>query len=121
MKYFAQVNENNKVANVIVIDDSVLLNEEGIEVEQLGSDFCSIFGEGRWIQTSVDAKFRKIYAGVGDSYRDDVDAFQPPQVYPSWTFNDDTWKWEPPVPMPADGGWWSWDEDGEEWERISDS
>ena len=120
MKYFAQVKENT-VVNVIVVADSALLNKDGVEDERLGSEFCKGFGEGKWIQASTTGEFRKIAAGIGDIYREDVDAFQPRAPYESWIFNDEYWAWEPPVPMPASGGFWIWNEDAKGWEKPSDS
>ena len=117
MKYFAQVKES-RIVNVIVVADSVLLGADGVEDENLGSEFCKGFGDGRWVQVSETGEFRKMAAGIGDIYREDVDAFQPPREYESWSFNDDSWAWEPPVPMPTDGGLWIWNEDAQIWERI---
>ena len=115
MKHFTQVNDDNEVINVIVIADSVLLDENGVEREELGADFCKSFGEGRWIQTSKESKFRRLYAGIGDLYREDTDAFLHRCPYRSWTFSDATWLWEPPVPKPASAGLWGWDEETTSW------
>lgn len=65
MAHFAKV-ENGTVAQVIVINNEVLLDENGVEQEVLGSQFCqNIFG-GDWVQTSYNATFRGKYAGFGD-------------------------------------------------------
>ena len=40
MAHFAQIDSNNIVKNVIVISNEMLHNSEGIEVEQIGIDFC---------------------------------------------------------------------------------
>ena len=58
--------------------------------------------------------FRKNYAGVGYMYDPVRDAFYAPQPYPSWTLNEDTCYWEPPVPRP-EGMDWHWKEDTTEW------
>jgi hypothetical protein len=75
---------------------------------------------GEWIQTSYNTiggvhklggtQLRKNFAGVGFTYRKDWDAFIPPKTYNSWTLNEETCLWEPPVPYPADGKIYSWDE-----------
>lgn len=113
MAHLAQINDEGVVVNVLVVPDSV--------TEETAQDFGSKFGDGRWVLTSYNANFRRAYAGIGSIYREDVDAFQPARPLRGWVFNDERWDWEPPVPMPADTGWWGWDEDGEAWERISDS
>jgi len=58
--------------------------------------------------------FRKNYAGVGHIYDPVRDAFYVEQPYPSWTLNEDTCYWEPPVPRP-EGVEWYWKEDTTEW------
>lgn len=58
--------------------------------------------------------FRKNYAGMGYIYDPVRDAFYAPQPYPSWTLNEDTCYWEPPVPRP-EGMEWHWNEATLEW------
>ena len=61
--------------------------------------------------------FRKNYAGVGYMYDPVRDAFYAPQPYPSWTLNEDTCYWEPPVAQP-EGRDWHWNEETLTWEEI---
>ena len=95
-----------EVLRVIVVHNSCEPNVEQWCVETFG---------GVWKQTSYNATIRKHYAGVGYRYRQDIDAFVPPRPYPSWTLNETSVVWEPPVPMPADGDSYIWDEDDQEW------
>ena len=112
MAHFAQVDENNVVLQVIVVNNSELLDAQGAEREELGVAFCqSLFGaETRWVQTSYNANFRKNYAGIGFSYDSVRDAFIAPKPYPSWILNEDTCQWQAPIPYPSDGGSYVWDE-----------
>lgn len=41
---------------------------------------------------------------------------RPPRPYPSWTWQSGAWT--PPVPYPADGGMYEWDEAGQEWTPV---
>ena len=78
MAHFAQLDENNIVTQVIVVNNSELLDENGNESEAKGIAFCqSLFG-GNWKQTSYNANFRKNYAGIGFSYDPVADEFNPP-------------------------------------------
>jgi hypothetical protein len=79
MAHFAKI-ENNIVREVIVINNEVLLDENGIEQESIGIDFCkSLFGpHTEWIQTSYNATFRGKYAGIGDQYDPVQDIFVTP-------------------------------------------
>ena len=60
---------------------------------------------------------RKNYAGKGYTYDTKRDAFIPPKPYPSWTLNEDTCLWEPPVPHP-EGVERNWNEDNQSWDEI---
>jgi len=58
--------------------------------------------------------FRGNCAGIGYIYREDIDAFVPPQPYPSWILDSNV-VWQAPVAMPTDGGMYSWDEATTSW------
>jgi hypothetical protein len=118
MAHFAQLDESNIVTNVIVVHNNELLDENGNESEQKGIDFCVNLLGGKWIQTSYNNNFRKNYAGIGFIYDPIRDAFYPPQCsYPSWLFNEDTCRWEPPTPMPL-GKPYMWNEETVAWVEI---
>lgn len=80
---------------------------------------------GEWIQTSYNTHggihsgggtpLRKNFAGIGYSYDPQRDAFIPPKPFPSWLLNEESCLWEAPVPMPADGGHYTWDEIAQVW------
>ncbi len=59
--------------------------------------------------------FRKNYAGLGFTYDPIRDAFIAPKPYPSWFLNEETCRWEAPVPYPNDGQLYSWDETTLSW------
>ena len=67
MAHFARV-ENETVQEVIVINNEVILDENGTEQESIGIDFCkSLYGpHTEWVQTSYNGSFRGKYAGQGD-------------------------------------------------------
>ena len=106
MSHFAKV-VNNIVTQVIVADQ----------------DWVDAL-DGEWVQTSYntqggvhllgDTPLRKNYAGIGNTYDSDRDAFYAPQPFPSWTLNEDSCFWEAPKPMPEDGMCY-WDEDTLSW------
>lgn len=104
MAHFAEIGLNNIVLRVVVVHNNELLDENGVESEVKGVDFCrNLFG-GTWVQTSYNANFRKNYAGEGFTYDSTRDAFIPPKPYPSWLLNEDTCHWNAPVPYPTDVG-----------------
>ena len=67
MAHFARL-ENNIVREVIVVNNEVLLDENGIEQESIGAQFCADTFGGEWKQTSYNGNFRGIYAGAGMTY-----------------------------------------------------
>lgn len=45
--------------------------------------------------------------------------FIPPQPFPSWGLNETSMRWEPPVPMPSNGGSYNWDEAAGNWSEVT--
>lgn len=69
-----------------------------------------------WIKTSYNGSIRKNFAGIGLEYRQDIDAFVPSQPFPSWILNEETAKWEAPIPKPeVDGIEFMWVEGELSW------
>lgn len=120
MAHFAKLDENNVVTQVIVVANSDTSDASGVEKEHIGAAFCERLFGGTWKQTSYNGNKRKNYAGIGYTYREDIDAFVPPQPYASWTLNETTAQWEAPVAMPDDGGMYTWDEDNQAWAEVQD-
>jgi hypothetical protein len=120
MAYFAQIDDNNIVVQVIRVNDSDCQNSDGFEDENVGIDFCkSLIGqETNWKQTSYNAKIRKHYAGIGYIYDQTKDAFYAPQPYPSWILNETTLIWEAPIAHPSDNKMYEWNESNQEWDEI---
>jgi hypothetical protein len=122
MAHFAKLNENNEVIDVIVVDNNVLLDVNGVEQELLGFNFLVEWSNGHtfWKQTSYNANFRKNYAHIGGIYDPVRDAFisPKPEFCDSWTLNEETCRWEPPVPYPNDGKIYRWNEGVENWQEI---
>jgi hypothetical protein len=67
MAHFAKI-EEGKVTQVIVVNNEVLLDENGTEQELIGAAFCHDTFGGEWVQTSYNAKFKGKYAGIGDTW-----------------------------------------------------
>jgi hypothetical protein len=84
---------------------------------------------GEWIQTSYNTQggqhklngtpLRKNYANVGFTYDHNRDAFIPQKPYNSWTLNEETCLWEPPVQKPESGSY-EWNEQEQNWVPIGE-
>lgn len=118
MAHFVKIDENNVVTQVVVVDNKDTSDAEGVEKEHIGAAHLEKILGGNWKQTSYNGNFRKNYAGIGYTYRADIDAFVPPKPFPSWLLNANA-QWEAPVAMPQDGKMYSWDEETTNWLEIS--
>ena len=81
MAYFAQLDENNVVINVIVLNDSETSDFNGVELESIGVGFLQkTFGyDTKWKQTfmmedgdPISRGVRGNYAGIGYTYMENV-------------------------------------------------
>ena len=104
-----------------------VLNGTVVQVIVAEPEFFETFidtSPGEWVQTSYNTyggkhpegrPLRKNYAGIGFTYDKERDAFYAPQPYPSWTLDEETCLWMPPVPQPQDGKTYTWDEANQNW------
>ena len=80
MAYFAQMDNSNIVTQVLSVSNQTIDNLPFPESEPVGIEFLqSLFGTDTvWLQTSYNANFRGVYAGIGYSYDPVNDVFVPP-------------------------------------------
>tara|TARA_Y100000114_G_C11643658_1_gene270571 strand:- start:343 stop:705 length:363 start_codon:yes stop_codon:yes gene_type:complete len=120
MAHFAKIGMNGKVVEIQVVHNDELLDADKVEQEALGIDFLTkLTGWALWKQTSYNHNFRKNYAGVGYIYDEDRDAFIAPKPFNSWTLDETTCRWQPPVDKPTDGKPYSWNEENQTWEVLT--
>lgn len=111
MAHYAFLDENNIVTEVIVgIDENELI--EGKDPESWYSEFRG----QRCVRTSYNGNIRKNYAGIGYYFDDELDAFIEPKVFDSWILDQETAKWKAPIPYPADGLIYVWNEELLDWQ-----
>lgn len=72
MAHFAEVDENNVVVRVLVVPDDQQSRGQDYLANDLGLG-------GHWIQTSYNANFRNVYAGIGYQYDPINDVFIAPE------------------------------------------
>lgn len=108
MAYWAELNEENIVLRVLRGDNNDPNGDEGYQwlIDNLG---------GTWIKTSFNGTIRKNFAGQGYKYDEALDAFIPVKPYESWILDESTCTWVAPVPYPADGKYYQWNEELTEW------
>ena len=104
MSTYARVNSLTlKVDNVINAEDSFVKNRADYDL---------------WIKTSKD--LTKQTANIGDTYTPSTSSFKSDSPYSSWTFDEASWKWESPTPMPShvEGKAFVWNESNTSWEQV---
>ena len=134
MAYFAKIGSGNIVENVIAVSNLEATTEEK------GQEFINNTYQTNdiWKQTSYNTRggkyynsdntlgdqskaFRKNYAGKGYIYDENRNAFIPPKQYDSWILNEDTCRWEPPIPYPTDEKMYYWNEETLSWDLLDNS
>ena len=117
MSHFAKI-ENGLVTQVIVAEQDFIDTQDG-----------------QWVQTSYNTKggihyapnsnepdggvaLRKNYAGIGDTYDEQRDAFIAPKPFPSWLLDEPSCTWEAPVPYPNDDNAYVWNEQTQAWDLV---
>lgn len=110
MAHFAELDDENKVIRVLVVDNSEEHRGQEFLADDLGLG-------GRWIQTSYNHNFKNKFAGIGDSYDEELDAFIPAQPYPSWIRDGLVWK----APKPQPEGNFIWDEKLTDWVELGEA
>ena len=131
MASFAKIGLNNKVIEVLSVNNEVLKDSNGVEQEVIGIDFLTkLTGYPVWKQTSYNTvggvhnnggtPLRKNHAGIGYTYDEDKDAFIAPKPFNSWILNETTCLWESPVTKPTkqleENQYYSWNESIINWE-----
>ena len=117
MAHYAFLNEKNIVTEVIVGKNE---GEDGIDWEQWYGDFrgqvCKRTSYNTIGNTHLNGgtPYRGNYAGIGYTYRSDIDAFIPSKPFASWVLNETTCQWKAPIDMPTDG-LYTWDEATTSW------
>jgi len=127
MASFAKIGLNGKVIEVQSVVNEVLHDSNGIEQESIGIDFLTkLTGWAIWKQTSYNTSggvhslggtpFRKNHAGIGYTYDEDRNAFIPPKPFNSWLLDENTCRWNAPIPYPQDNNKYNWNEQNQSWD-----
>ena len=112
MAHFAKLGANGKVISVLTLNNSDMLNADGVEDERVGQQYLETHNNWpaeMWIQTSYntlgnkhnsgdDSKaFRGNYAGIGHTWDEDNNIFWPKSPFTSWVKDITTASWKSPI------------------------
>ena len=117
MAHFAKLGANGKVIQVLTLNNSDMLNADGVEDESVGQQYLETHNNWpaqMWIQTSYNTNqnkhytngvesadqskaFRGNYAGIGHIWDEDNNMFFPKKRYASWVKDITTADWKSPI------------------------
>ena len=112
MAHFAKLGSNGKVIQVLTLNNSDMLNADGVEDESVGQQYLETHNNWpaqMWIQTSYNTSanthnsgdnskaFRGNYAGIGYVWDATNNIFWQPKPYPSWVKDTTTATWKSPI------------------------
>jgi len=110
MAHFAKIGMNSKVISVLTLNNSDMLNGDGVEDEKVGQQYLERHNNWpapMWIQTSYNTRegvhklggtpLRGNYAGIGMIWDEDNNLFYPKKPYASWVLNTTDAQWHSPI------------------------
>ena len=110
MAHFAKLGANSKVIQVLTLDNSDMLNADGVEDETVGQQYLELHNNWpaqMWIQTSYNTSggqhnnggtpLRGNYAGIGYTWDEDDQIFWPKKPYASWVKLISEARWQSPI------------------------
>ena len=123
MAILAKINDEGLVLKVESVNNKVIQDSGGQELEILGIQFLrNLYKEqgSNWVQGSYNTyhnehklggtPFRYNAPGEGFVYDSVKDAFIPPKPYESWVLDESICDWKAPVELPGDLKLYMWDE-----------
>ena len=139
MAHFAKISDTSEVLTDHVVNNSDILNADGVEDESVGQAYLkkhSNWPAQMWIQTSYNTyggthnsggtPLRGNYAGIGYTWDEDNNIFYSKTPYPSWVLNTTTATWHSPIGDAPDdltdeeeaaGTDYVWNEVGQSWDK----
>ena len=142
MAHFAKISETNEVLNVVVIDNSNMLNADGIQNETVGKQYLETtdnWPAALWIQTSYNTllgkhftterlesedqskALRGNFAVMGSIWDAENNIFLPQKPFPSWIKNVSEARWQSPIGDPPEITeeqtmcFYDWNEETQSW------
>jgi len=110
MAHFAKINSEKKVLAVLTLNDSDMLDGEGVADESVGQQYLEKHNNwpaNQWIQTSYNTfnnthglggtPFRGNAAMIGGEWDEVNQMFFGKQPYPSWVKNISEARWQSPI------------------------
>ena len=117
MKDYAKI-EDNIVVQVIVSEQAYIDTLEGTWLETSYNTYGGVHYNLETDEPTGAPALRKNYPSVGFTYDVERDAFISPKPFPSWSLEESTCLWLPPITYPENGNVYTWVEESQEWLQI---
>ena len=128
MASFAKIKWDTPARKTGIVEEIIVAEQDFINSGAVGDSFLWVqYSKGTYggvhynINTGEpDGGFPLRYnaAAIGSIFNAEKDAFYSPQPFPSWTLNQNTFVWEPPIPQPAPPPLTFWNEEAGSWDPI---
>lgn len=120
MSHYAIINEENKVITVLYYDNSVPESDiEEYHASEGNRVIKTSYNTSAGVHKQGGVPLRANFASVGFTYDEDNDVFIEPKPYESWILNEESFIYEPPIPLPEDyqdqERNYFWDEENLKW------
>jgi hypothetical protein len=147
MAHFAKIGLNGKVLQVLTLNNSDMLNADGVEDETVGQQYLETHNNWTaqmWIQTSYNTSnnkyynqdgtegdqskaFRGNYAGIGYTWDEDNQIFFPKKPFASWVKHIESASWKSPIgDAPTltqdqidNNSYYEWNEENQSWDLTN--
>lgn len=111
MSFYAKVNEDNIVTDIVYLSEDNEPNAKLYLSRVLGV-------EGEWVDARMSINSAN-YANIGSVYLPEHNAFISPKIFNSWVVKQNNvskeYYWDAPVDFPTDNKNYTWDEDSLSW------
>jgi hypothetical protein len=122
MAYFAKLDANNIVVEVLAVSNDDIQNLPFPESEAVGVAYLNSFLPlATWKQTSYNNNFRFNYARIGDTFHPECGehgGFAHKKIADDFIWNAENCAWVPPVPYPTDGNEYIWNAKRKQWTLV---
>ena len=123
----AKIDENNTVVDVIVLNETDITDENGLS-DTLATNLSNTLKNttGNWkiagmFSEGTAPAYRGIQPGISDLWHPTKEKFYGYKPHSSWTLNEETLEWEPPIPRPNNTTKWHWNDDTLTWELYDNT
>ena len=140
MAHFAKIGLNGKVLQVLTLNNSDMLNADGVEDESVGQQYLETHNNWTaqmWIQTSYNTEnnqhknggtpFRGNFAQIGYTWDEDNEIFWSKKPYASWIKDLATASWKSPIgncpelteEQQNNNSYYQWNEENQSWDLTN--